>query len=126
MLGKKPEIKIDYDKTIEPEFLDFLERIESLDMQAARSNRFIDKQDLQWSTTMSELKRELNMITRELEQMDLRNKDMRRNFVNIVNDFKLRSMEDDFKRLQNSANTLRVEKLITRNEFKRMLRDSLE
>ena len=117
---------VNYDNIVLPELDRFSERTYVLDDLSNKNKRFIDRKALEWESTVSELRRELNYCKLEIKSLTAHLIDTKKLFINLVNDFKDSALEEDFRRLKHTIDDWHVDKLITRKEFNKMLKDRFQ
>ena len=121
-----PKQVVNYDNIVLPELDRFSERTYILEDQSNKNKRFIDRKALEWESTVSELRRELNIAKLEIKSVAAHLIDTKKLFINLVNVFKDTALDDDFRRLKHTIDDWHVDKFITRKEFKKLLKDSIE
>ncbi len=117
---------INYDNIVLPELDRFSSRTDDLDDLSKKNKRFIDRKALEWESTVSELRRELNYCKMEIKSLTVQLLNTKKSFINLVNDFKDTALEEDFRRLKHTIDDWHVDKLLTRKEFNKMLKDRFE
>ena len=117
---------VNYDNIVLPELDRFSERTYVLDDLSNKNKRFIDRKALEWESTVSELRRELNYCKLEIKSLTAHLIYTKKLFINLVNDFKDSALEEDFRRLKHTIDDWHVDKLITRKEFNKMLKDRFQ
>ena len=115
---------VNYDNIVLPELDRFSIRTDNLEDEAIKKKRYVDRKALEWESTVSELRREL--VKAKFEVNNLKNylEDIKKLFINIVNEFKDSALKEDYRRLKNTIDDWQVDKFITKKEFERMIEDS--
>ena len=125
ILSKKPlPPAVDYESTLGPELLSFLERIEYYELKVKSINLETDVKELEWSSTLSEAKRSLNRAKEEVNELKERTSTLKKIFISLVHQLKLGINTEDFEKLKNNLSDWPLEKFITINEFEEMVKDS--
>ncbi len=117
----KPLPKYDYEHKLEPDLIRFLSRIEDVEDSGKKTSRFMQMKTLEWDSSMSEFRRNVNMAKNQLEEIRRKKSILKQNFINIVNEFRTKGGDDDFNKLQRKVDDWKLEEFITKKEFIQLL-----
>ena len=120
----KEIINIDY--KIVPELNRFSDRTTILEELSKKNKRYIDMKALEWNTTVSELRREINTAKLEVNSLKQYLMNTKTLFINLVNEFKDTALEEDYRKLKHTIDDWHVDKLLTRKELKKLLKDRVQ
>ena len=97
-MAKKAPV-IDYDGIVEPELINFLERVEDLESEAVVNSSSLQMRELDWDNQISEIKRHLNLM--KVQVSDLKDKvaTQKELFVQVVNEFRQKAQDEDMQKI---------------------------
>ena len=124
MFSKKP-VAYDFEHNLEPEFLQFLERMEDLENNTKRTDRELDMMSMKWDTEISGFKREARMSGIELENIKKNLSELKQTFMDVVAEFKAVAMAEDFEKLKMFINNWDVDKHMSASEFERLVKERI-
>ncbi len=119
----KKVVQIDYEKIFGPEFLNILMRVENLEDEQNKLHRDEEMKILSWDSDISSAKREIRRLKEKTEETKNKISMLKQTFLNLVTEFKIRANEEEFDKLKRKVDSFDIEKLLTRREFEKMLKD---
>jgi 5'(3')-deoxyribonucleotidase len=124
-MTKKP-VDIDYDKVLEPELLNFLERVEDLESEAVVNSSSLQMREIDWDNQISELRRHLVLLKVQVQDLKAKVTSQKELFVNVVNEFRQKASAEDMQKVNRRLDDMKFEQYMTRDEFQRKLKGRLE
>jgi hypothetical protein len=122
MFEKKEVPKIDYDSVIGQDILGLLDRLETLEYENKRLERFFEINTLEWDAHYSESRRIISQTKEILLELKSRVNFLKQNFLAIIYQLKMKSGKEDLEKITRKVDDWKLEKFITTAEFERMLK----
>ncbi|NTV23994.1 MAG: hypothetical protein HGA85_06525 [Nanoarchaeota archaeon] len=107
-----------------PEVFKLLDRIEVIERDHDSMDRLFEMHLLGWESSKSEYTRELRKAKELLLEIKGSIKLAKKDFMALVEVFKLQANTDEFDRLKSMIDSMPMERMMTKVEFERRLKDA--
>ena len=103
----------------------YSERLATLEKMQRKIEIFYTMKNLDWSSNVSELKRELQSYRDELAEMSEEMQRLKRIFLNGVDELKYTILNEDYIKFKRKLKNWPLEQFITKKEFNDLMKQRL-